>query len=128
VQLLPPWLAATGTAGWLVMWSDRLRGCQDRVPAANVAAGPIGALEPSPLRRFARSRLTQPPQQPGHGPGDDDLDGLRAGEATSAVLLAATRLGLATTPLSQALEVSSHPTTTRDCQASLLADLSGNRG
>ena len=36
---------------------------------------------------------------------DDPLDWLRAGEATSAVLLAATGLGLATTPLSQALEV-----------------------
>lgn len=36
---------------------------------------------------------------------DDPLDWLHAGEATSAVLLAATALGLATTPLSQALEV-----------------------
>ena len=36
---------------------------------------------------------------------DDPLDWLRAGEATSAVLLAATGLGLATTPLSQPLEV-----------------------
>ena len=32
-------------------------------------------------------------------------DRLRAGEATSAVLLAATRLGLATTPLSQGVEI-----------------------
>jgi nitroreductase len=38
-------------------------------------------------------------------PSDGPLDRLRAGEALSAVLLAATRLGLATTPLSQALEV-----------------------
>lgn len=38
---------------------------------------------------------------------DDTLDRLRAGEATSAVLLAATRLGLATTPLSQAVEIDS---------------------
>jgi nitroreductase len=36
---------------------------------------------------------------------DEPLDRLRAGEALSAVLLAATELGLATTPLSQALEV-----------------------
>jgi hypothetical protein len=33
------------------------------------------------------------------------VDQLRAGEATSAVLLTATRLGLATTPLSQGVEV-----------------------
>jgi hypothetical protein len=38
--------------------------------------------------------------------GDDRLDGLRAGEALSAVLLSATRLGLATTPLSQGIEAS----------------------
>ena len=37
--------------------------------------------------------------------GDQVLDRLRAGEATSAVLLAATRLGLATTPLSQGVEI-----------------------
>jgi hypothetical protein len=37
--------------------------------------------------------------------GDDTADRLRAGEATSAVLLAATTLGLASTPLSQAVEV-----------------------
>jgi hypothetical protein len=36
---------------------------------------------------------------------DQPLDRLLAGEATSAILLAATRLGLATTPLSQALEI-----------------------
>ena len=36
---------------------------------------------------------------------DDPIDRLRAGEATSAVLLAATALGLATTPLSQGIEV-----------------------
>jgi nitroreductase len=105
-----------GYAAELRMWSDRLPGCHDGVPAANVAAAPIGTLELSPLRRFPRSGLPQPPQQPGHGadndaavllvatPGDDEFDRLRAGEATSAVLLAATRLGLATTPLSQALE------------------------
>jgi nitroreductase len=107
-----------GYAAELRMWSDRLPGAHDGVPAANVAAAPIGASRPSPLRRFTHSALNQSPQQPGHGPGDDsaellvittpgdtDLDRLRAGEATSAVLLAATRLGLATTPLSQALEV-----------------------
>jgi nitroreductase len=107
-----------GYATELRMWTHRLPGGHDGVPAANVAAPPIGAREPSPLRRFTRSELAQPPQQPGHGPaddaaellvittpGDDELDRLRAGEATSAVLLAATCIGLATTPLSQALEI-----------------------
>ncbi|MPY80440.1 MAG: NAD(P)H nitroreductase [Actinophytocola sp.] len=37
--------------------------------------------------------------------GDDTISQLRAGEAASAALLAATELGLATCPLSQALEV-----------------------
>ena len=37
--------------------------------------------------------------------GDDDEARLRAGEATSALLLAATRLGLATCPLSEPLEI-----------------------
>ena len=41
--------------------------------------------------------------------GDDVLDRLRAGEATSAVLLAATGLGLATTPLSQGFEIDADP-------------------
>jgi hypothetical protein len=38
-------------------------------------------------------------------PGDGPLDQVRAGEALSAVLLAATRYGLATDPISQPLEV-----------------------
>jgi hypothetical protein len=89
------------------------------VPARNVAAPPRGATAATGLRRFGRSALAQPPLQPGVTPDDaarflvlatgaDDVEArLRAGEATSAVLLAATRLGLATTPLSQALELAS---------------------
>ena len=38
-------------------------------------------------------------------PTDREVDRLRAGEAASAVLLAATGMGLATTPLSQGTEV-----------------------
>ena len=109
---------APGYASELRTWTNRLPGGRNGVPAANVAAPQIGTLEPSPLRRFGRAGLTQAPQLPGHGrgddaaellvlttKGDDTLDRLRAGEATSAVLLAATRIGLATTPLSQALEI-----------------------
>jgi nitroreductase len=110
--------AQAGYAGELRTWSNRLPGGRDGVPAANVAAPLTGTLEPSPLRRFGHAGLAQAPQRPGHGRGDDaavllvvttsgdqTLDRLRAGEATSAVLLAATRSGLATTPLSQALEI-----------------------
>jgi hypothetical protein len=78
----------------------------------------VGRSRPSPLRRLPGGGLRQPPQPTGQGAaadaaellvlgtaGDDPDDHLRAGEAASAVLLTATRLGLATTPLSQALEV-----------------------
>jgi nitroreductase len=101
-------------------WTHRLPGSHDGVPAANVTAPPTGTLDPSPLRRFGTAGLAQAPWHPGQGRGDDAadllvittagdgvLDHLRAGEATSAVLLAATKLGHATTPLSQALEIES---------------------
>ena len=119
-----------GYAAELRMWTGRLADSRDGVPAANVAAPPVGTREPSPLRRFTRTNLRQPPQPPGQGsgddsaellvvatPGDEHLDRLHAGEATSAVLLAATRLGLATTPLSQALEV---PTSREHLQRDVL--------
>jgi nitroreductase len=109
------------SAGYTVeleMWTRRYAGARDGVPVGNVAPAPVGSVGASPLRWFPPGRLTQPPQPPGHGPaddaaellvvatpGDDVLDRLRAGEATSTALLAATRLGLATTPLSQGVEV-----------------------
>lgn len=107
-----------GYAVELRMWTHRLPGSHDDVPAANVPPPPIGAAKASGLRRFSQPALAQPPLSPGRSPddeaaeflvlvtpSDDVLDRLRAGEATSAVLLAATRLGMATTPLSQALEM-----------------------
>ena len=110
---------ASGYAAELQQWTRRYAAGHDGVPAASVTAAPIGLTGVSLLRRFPRGTLTQPRQLPGDGPADDDaaellvivtahddpLDWLRAGEATSAVLLAATGLGLATTPLSQPLEV-----------------------
>jgi hypothetical protein len=66
------------------------------------------------MREFAQSELDQPPT---HGepeaaellllstPADTPLQWLRAGELTSAILLAATRDGLATSPLTQPLEI-----------------------
>jgi hypothetical protein len=107
-----------GYASELWVWTHRLSGCHDGVPASHVAASVIDAIGPSPLRHFGTPGRAQAPWQPGHGTGedaaellvvttagDDVLDHLEAGEATSAVLLAATGLGHATTPLSQALEV-----------------------
>jgi nitroreductase len=102
----------------LQLWTRRYAGARDGVSAATVAQPPAGLMGEPPLRRFPRGQLSQPRQLPGHGRADDaaellviatadddPLDWLRAGEATSAVLLAATHMGLATTPLSQAVEV-----------------------
>jgi nitroreductase len=52
---------------------------------------------------------------------DDDLSRLRAGEATSVVLLTATALGLASCPITEPLEIAE----TRD---SIRADILGNDG
>jgi nitroreductase len=103
-----------GYAAELQLWTARYAGGRDGVPAGTVPTPPVGLVGPSPLRRFPHQRLSQPagpvPADDAAEllviatPGDDPLDRLHAGEATSAVLLAATGLGLATTPLSQALE------------------------
>ncbi|QJY48992.1 Acg family FMN-binding oxidoreductase [Pseudonocardia broussonetiae] len=109
---------APGYPAELRLWTHRLPGARDGVPAAALTrAGPRAAAA-APLRAFPDGQLRQGAQQKGHdGPddgaeylvvattGDTVLDRLRAGEATSAVLLAATLAGLATTPLSQATEV-----------------------
>ena len=100
-------------------WTNRYAAGRDGVPAGNLAATvSAGGGGATPLRRFTRGTLREAPQQPGHAtacdasellvittPGDEPLDRLRAGEATSAVLLTATSLGLASTPLSQAVEI-----------------------
>jgi nitroreductase len=109
---------SAGYAVELEVWTRRYAGARDGLPAQSIAPAPVGAAGASPLRRFPRGQLTQPRQLPGHGPaddaaellviatpGDDPVDRLWAGEAASAVLLAATRLRLATTPLSQGVEV-----------------------
>ncbi|MFC4944978.1 Acg family FMN-binding oxidoreductase [Pseudonocardia sp. GCM10023141] len=110
--------ATPGYLAELRLWTERYPGSHDGVPAAAVAPVPPGLPTPSPLRRFPHARLQQPRQLTGHGrpddaaeflvvvtPTDGIVDRLRAGEATSAVLLAATRGGLATTPLSQGMEI-----------------------
>lgn len=106
---------APGHAAELALWTSRYGGGRDGIPRGSLPARGAGDDSPG-LRRFPSGRLSQPPQHLNTGPdgstlmvlttsGDGVLDWLRAGEATSAVLLAATLLGLATTALSQAVEV-----------------------
>lgn len=107
-----------GYAAELRLWTRRYAGSQDGITPDSVATPLIGLTGASPLRRFGSGRLRQPAHPTGTGPaddaaeflivttgGDDMLCWLRAGEATSAALLTATRLRLATTPLSQAIEI-----------------------
>ncbi|MGI5129975.1 Acg family FMN-binding oxidoreductase [Pseudonocardia sp. CA-107938] len=102
----------------LEQWSRRYAGSRDGISAGSVSAPPPGLPGPWPLRPFPRYGLPQPRQVPAHAVPDDAAefvvvataedsvtDRLRAGEAASAVLLAATVAGLATTPLSQGIEV-----------------------
>jgi nitroreductase len=102
----------------LQIWTRRHGGAHDGIPPTAIANAPVGLAKPSGLRRFPHAQLSQPLPLAGHGLPDDaaaflvlatdddaPVDRLRAGEALSAVLLAATRAGLATTPLSQATEV-----------------------
>ena len=107
VQALTP-----GLSQETAQWTGRVRGAHDGVPAANVPAQPDGAV---PVRHFAAGEQEQTGLGRDESDGtvlavlstetDDPLAQLRAGEALSAVLLTATRIGLATDPISQPLEV-----------------------
>lgn len=104
-----------GYAAELARWTSRYAGAQDGIPVASRVVSGSDRPGDVPMRSFPHGRLLQTP----HGLEHDDAsvlmvlctgqDGrlamLCAGEAASAVLLAATDLGLATTPLSQPLEV-----------------------
>lgn len=84
-------------------------GSSDGVPARNAPRPAPDAEFPS--RAFAGAGFDQPSGADSATVialgtvGDDDEARLRAGEATSALLLSATRLGLATCPLSEPLEI-----------------------
>jgi len=99
------------TVGELASWSGRGRLAEDGVLAASVAeAAGYGDLT---LRTFAGTPDTPPPPD-GAGDllvlgtaSDDRTAQLKAGEAASAVMLAATTDGLASCPLTQPLEVGS---------------------
>jgi nitroreductase len=96
----------------LMTWSRRYAGSHDGVPLSarprRFAPGPV-----DPTRPFPPGTLVGPASLDDDGStllvlhtgSDDDASRLAAGEATSAVLLTATSAGLATAPLSQALEL-----------------------
>ncbi|MEU7815666.1 NAD(P)H nitroreductase [Pseudonocardia sp. NPDC049154] len=96
----------------LLMWTRRYADAGDGVPPTAVPVR-TGQWDEPQLQRFPSGTLS-----PGRGlgpdggllmvlatPEDDTAARLAAGEATSAVLLTATRGGLATDPLSQAVEM-----------------------
>jgi nitroreductase len=104
----------TGYAAELARWTGRYAAAGDGIRSDTVASG-IGLPGEVPMRPFPRASLAQSPHSFEHEDASvlmvlssrtgDRLGALQAGEATSAVLLTATDLGLATTPLSQPLEV-----------------------
>jgi nitroreductase len=100
-------------------WSARTTS-PDGIPAANI---PRSDQERAavPMRDFRDGTLDQPADTEDGAvllalgtSSDDRLSQLRAGEAMSAVLLRATELELATSPLSQPLEVADTRTTLRE--------------
>ncbi|MCV7383745.1 NAD(P)H nitroreductase [Mycolicibacter longobardus] len=112
----------------LTTWSGRY-GSVAGVPAQSVPTPAADA--PIPGRLFAGSVLPQPP---GAVPaedravmlalgteGDDRLAQLRAGEATSVVLLTATALGLASCPVTEPLEIA-------ETRAAVRRDVFGTSG
>ncbi|MCV7300820.1 NAD(P)H nitroreductase [Mycobacterium barrassiae] len=96
----------------LAAWSGRYASVAG-VPARSTPVPDASAAIPS--RWFAGSALTQPPDVDAAEDNavvlalgttnDDDLSRLRAGEATSVVLLTATALGLASCPITEPLEI-----------------------
>jgi nitroreductase len=103
-----------GYGAELARWTGRYSAAADGIESSTIAAG-IDLPGDVPMRRFTAGRLRQPTHSLEHADAsvlmvlsarsDDRLGTLRGGEAVGAVLLAATGMGLATTPLSQPLEV-----------------------
>jgi nitroreductase len=96
----------------LAIWTRRYAGGRDGIPPEQRTTQPTAhTLRNFPAGRLAGAPLPRTAFEDGSTVAvlatdhDEVVDWLRAGEATSAVLLAAERLGLATTPLSQAVEV-----------------------
>jgi hypothetical protein len=110
-------------AAELAAWSGRGRLTREGVLATSTASGPQIHGDTT-MRAFPTGTLAE--AETGHGEpdggellvlattDDDVVSVLRAGEAASATLLTATTIGLATCPLSQALEVAGTRALIRD--------------
>ncbi|MGY4711685.1 Acg family FMN-binding oxidoreductase [Mycolicibacterium sp. CBM1] len=139
IDLLPKLKAIIAQSVWkhagdtdylseLNAWSGRY-GSVAGVPARNTPAPDPGSAIPA--RVFAGPALKQPGPAPAARDNgvmlalgtetDDDMARLRAGEATSLVLLSATAMGLATCPVTEPLEVA-------ETRAALRADVFGTSG
>jgi hypothetical protein len=100
-------------ASELAIWAGRSSLAVEGVPASNIPAHETHHDDVT-MRAFPHGVLTQPPAGDQDDAGellvlatatDEPVSRLRAGEAMSAVLLAATNFRLATCPLSQVLEI-----------------------
>ncbi|BBY61653.1 Acg family FMN-binding oxidoreductase [Mycolicibacterium sarraceniae] len=124
------WRHATdsGYLSELSAWSGR-HGAVAGVPARNTPVfDPHAAV---PARVFAGPALAQPAKTPPADDNavlialgtdtDDDMARLRAGEATSLVLLSATAMGLATCPVTEPLEIA-------ETREAVRADVFGTSG
>jgi nitroreductase len=104
-----------GYAAELAQWTSRYAHSGDGIQPGSVVGPGVDRPGDVPMRPTPHPELTQPPHSFQHldasvlmvlsTDSDDRRAVLGAGEAMSAVLLTATNLGLATTPLSQPLEI-----------------------
>ncbi|MDQ3885752.1 MAG: NAD(P)H nitroreductase [Actinomycetota bacterium] len=106
----------------LAVWAGRGFGSADGVPATSSLSAPAQHGD-TPMRAFPHGELTPNAESWEQDAGellvlatssDDRISQLRAGEAVSAILLAATNLQLATCPLSQPLEIGTTRVVLRD--------------
>ena len=51
---------SAGYATELELWTRRYTAARDGVPITSIAPAPVGAVHPTPLRRFPRGQLAQP--------------------------------------------------------------------